>query len=173
MTLYNFALAANGAIATAGSYAVESHPASMAIDGSDLTYAQSHGSTTTPGWVSIDLGAPQYITEVRQLTTIATLRDVRLEASTDGVSWVTIQDVVPAYNGWSTVLVGGLTYRYWRFSTTAYGTAQWYQPNAIEVLGPVEAPPPPTSPAPDYIEAWLDGIEANYVPTVDDWLAAN
>lgn len=169
MTLFDYALAALGAVAGA-SGAAGGHPASLAIDGSDVSYWQNSGGSQK---IWVDLGASQYITEcqIRHNGNLdSQLTPVTIEYSVDNVTWYTLNSFASVRweNSYAT---GGLTARYWRFACN-YGGA-WWQVYAMRVLGPVPAPPPPTAPAPDYIEAWLDGLEANYVPTVEDWLAAN
>jgi hypothetical protein len=172
MVEFNYALASLGAVATA-SHTTAGYPASQAIDGSDVTqWLYDYGSSSVTMTLTVDLGAPQYIERVRTLLQAPQAQNCGLSYSTDGTNWNVIVAVVARANGEYSDPVDGITARYWRLTFTS-GFAGSGGCKAFDVLGPVEAPPPPTSPAPTYIEAWLDGLEANYVPTIQDWLDAN
>jgi hypothetical protein len=171
MVDFNYALSSLGAVATAHTTQA-GFPPTLAIDGSDKTYYRP-GAYDDVGYWKVDLGAPQYITHVRILPHIGSgTYTLTLQWSTDNASWNTLLTPVP----WTAdvdVPAGGVTARYWRFTVSGIAAGEWWGLYACECWGPVEAPPPPVNPAPTYIEDWLDGIEANYVPTITDWLAAN
>lgn len=163
----NYALGALGAIATAQRFAT-GYPPSNYIDGNDIT--EWRAGSSSGGWTQIDLGAPQYITlcEIRQGPSYMT--GITLQKSDNGTDFTNVV-AVPQGTGEHSVEVGGLSARYWRLAHngTNGGNAQM---QSWRLWGPAEAPPPPTTPVCDYISAWLDGIEANFVPCVQDWLDA-
>jgi len=167
---FNYALAALGATVTVSNFTT-GNPGDHTIDGSETTF-WGIVNNTSANYCKIDLGAPQYITNARlNAGGGADVNDVwGLQYSDDGTNW---NNVGVAFDtvGDETLPTGGLTYRYWRIYYAAnIGTGRMVY--AFELLGPVEAPPPPTNPVTTYIQAWLDGLEANYVPDVADWLAA-
>lgn len=169
MTNFNYALAALGATATV--YSVDSsYPPSQAIDGSDVTYARQWNQYQQ--WLAVDLKAEQYITHVKVLQNAAGhfAAGYVVSYSHNNVDWFDV-GTFNGVLGWNDYDVGGITARYWRVWATNNMSEYWW--HTLEVIGPVEAPPPVVNPAPEYINAWLDGLEANYVPTIDDWLAAN
>lgn len=170
MTTFNFALASLGAVCTASNQQ-SGHPGALLIDGNDVTFWQNSAPNPT---LTVDLGAPQYITLVRLLQgnpTSGYCTNPILRWSTDGSTWFDLTQLAGVY-GWNDWNTGGICARYWRIAigTMAGG---YCIGQSFQIWGPVEAPPPPVSPAPVYIQLWLDGIEANYVPTIDEWLAAH
>jgi hypothetical protein len=92
----------------------------------------------------------------------------QLQYSTDNANW-NVAGVYFDKLADATKSVGGITARYWRIYQ---GSSTSGNPGAysFEIIGPVEAPPPPENPAASYINAWLNGLETHYVPTVEDWL---
>lgn len=169
MTQFNYALAALGAVATTSASPAE-HPPSHSIDGSDVT--STWFTTANPHWLAIDLGAAEYITDVRLYAGASNSQANWwvLQYSVNGTDWL---DSGLSFDNISNITkqTGGLTARYWRIrrgSSVAYSPVVY----SFEIIGPVEAPPPPDNPADEYIAAWLDGLEANYVPAVQAWLAA-
>lgn len=171
MTNFNYALAALGATA-AGSGISGGYVAANAIDGSDVSFLRNANSSGA--YLTLDLGAPQYLTELTLLHGVSNyLTSVTVYKSDDGTNWVAVTPWNLAA-GLNTLPLGGITTRHFKLlklSGTVVGTS--WEVYTWQAIGPVEAPPPPTNPAADYITAWLDGIEANYVPTVEDWLDAN
>jgi len=170
MTNFNYALNSLGIVITAQNE-TQGYAKEQAFDGSDVTYAACANNTAY--WLAVDLGAPQYIATSRVLGKKATqtANMWALQYSTDGTSW---QNVGQAHDGQGDTSreTGGLTARYWRLyygGSVGSGTGIY----TWELIGPIEAPPPPTNPTDDYVKAWLDGINANYKPSVDEWLAEN
>lgn len=161
MTDWNYGLGANGAV-WIGS-CLGGNPGYLALDGSEATYARINSGAY---FGVVDIGSPQYITHIRYK--VAHSGTCTISLSNDGSTYTPI-DASAYVAGWNTVQLGGVTYRYFKLSFS-FNTESVY---AAEIIGPVEAPPPPLNPAPDYIEAWLDGLELNYVPTINDWLAAH
>lgn len=170
MTLWNYGLNELGATHRQGGTGTGTLAPNLG-DANDLTYVSwgSYGSY----WLSCDLGAPQYIEQIRLLQQAAGFLSAwYLQTSVDGSIWTTRLDVsTPAYD--YTFAIGGITARYFRLLKTAAGNGPGQKFYTVQYLGPIEAPPPPTSPEPDYIAAWLDGLNANYVPGVRAWLDAN
>lgn len=168
----NYALASLGAVASS-SGAASGHGADLAIDGNDVTWWQSSHSLSLSPWLAVDLGAPQYITYVSFLNGNAPNGSVQLNvrASVDGVNWSVITGAV-VVAGENVIQVGGSIYRHWQIYDTGAGSAAWYV-YSFRVYGPAEAPPNPETPMCDQITAWLDSVETNFVPCVEDWLAAN
>lgn len=171
MTLWDYALAANGSVA-ANWQTVTGYPASQAIDGSDVSACRTQNGTGA--WFKVNLGAPQYITSIHLLHGASNyLANLNVQYCDDDATWNTLTTWAISGNS-QTLDTGGITARYWRFvksGDTVVGSV--WELFTCELLGPVTAPPPPVNPAEAYITAWLDGIEANYVPTVEAWLAAN
>lgn len=168
MTQFNYALAALGATIT-GNTAQAGFPLTHIIDGSDSTCWKSSGGS--PYWHRIDLGAAHYITDFRLVQGQVynqTATVVRVTYSDDDVNYNVLADWSVTY-GAQTLNIQGITHRYWKFTATAGCSGGWTN-YTTEVIGPVEAPPPPDNPADEYIAAWLDGLEANYVPGVQAWL---
>lgn len=173
MTEFNYALASLGAVATAEA-SDSGYPPVQTIDANDLT---RWTASMNAGMKSlfIDLGAPQFITSIRGLAyrSSAQVGNWQLAYSSDGVNYNLLSVFLPN-TGDTTAPVGGMTARYWRLrGVGSYWSGTFAGFYSVELWGPVEAPPPPVNPAPEYIDAWLDGIEANYVPTIDEWLAAH
>lgn len=168
MTIWNYALVANGAVIYASS-SESALPAVHMGDGSDMSYWKSvlgnDGVTVT-----VDLGSPIYIDNIRVLQNGPRFAQrLTLSYSDDNVDWYTVGTFVSTA-GWTTIPLDGLIHRMYRIALSmGSGTGQWYI-HTLEVNGPIEAPPPPTNPTEDYIHAWLDGLEANYVPSVQSWL---
>lgn len=173
MASVNFALAALGALASAN-HSNTGFPAVQAIDGSDTTYWFASWGGNMPT-LTVDLGAPQYIESIDVLPASNGVPSGTwaLYYSTDGVNFNFIHGSFPR-NARFTFSGINLTARYWRLQYSTWGSDQGgsgiYH---FETWGPAEAPPPPTTPVCSYIQAWLDGIEANYVPCVEDWLIDN
>lgn len=170
MADFNYALAALGCVATA-SGSDGGYPPSQAIDGSDVTYwsaNQNYGS-----WIQLDFGAPIYIVSfvIKQPTTNAWAQVIYTNYSNDGSNWLSLAQQ-NGVQGDVTINTGGLAARYWRFTMSNTPAAHW-RVYTLQALGPVTAPPPPTNPVVEPLVAWLDGLEANLAPTVDDWLADN
>lgn len=173
MTEWNYALVSLGATATAlnsdGGF-----PPFQAIDGSPATVWKTTWSGNHPQ-LTIDLGAPQYITQVVTRPYWAGVRadTWQLSYSFDGTTWQVITGGI-ARDADVTTLVEPITARYWRLYGSNNGSATYPSGlKSVEVVGPIEAPPPPVSPAPTYIAAWLDGINANYVPAAQAWIDEN
>lgn len=170
MVAFNYANPAIGAVVSADT-TLSGHAPSQACDGSDLTYWQHTGSGGTH-WLKVDLGAPQYIDTLRVLPYgSSTAASYGVEYCNDDATWLVAINGINQRSELNQP-TEGITARYWRVyaSVPAANTLKIYQ---FELWGPVEAPPPPENPVDDYITAWLDGIEANYVPTIQDWLDAH
>jgi hypothetical protein len=170
MTIFNYALAALGCSAVA-TQTLAGYPAGQAIDGADGTKYQSPTGVGGYQYLTLDLGAPQYITELHILQDNTNGCLVQFEYSYDNTTWNVI-GAGDTTSGEFTYPIEALTCRYWRirfYLTSGKAWGAYY----VELLGPVEAPPPPTNPADEYIAAWLDGLEANYVPAVQTWLDNN
>lgn len=160
MTLINFANPALGAVASATG-SVTGYPAGQAIDQTDVTEWRSSGAAQ----LTVDLGAPQYVTNIHVHS--LTAYDWTVRYSTDNSTWNIVGTIANSLNG-ADLATGGISAQYWRIDDIHNNRVA-----SFEIWGPAEAPPPPTYPPCDYISAWLDGIEANYVPCVEDWLEAN
>lgn len=167
----NFALTALGATATAGG-SQEGFPPDNAIDGSDVSYWRVAGGNW---WWAVDLGSAQYITAVRFLQSANGTgnysTNTKVEYSNDGATWITLVNATTTY-AWNEVLTGGLTARYWRLTCNS-GASQGWILYTVECNGPTDAPPPPSNPNCTNLQAWLDGLEAYWVPCVETWLEEN
>jgi len=170
MPSVNFAAPGLGAVATASSEAVGYGPAA-AIDGNDLTYWRSAGS----GYVEwhLDLGLARYIETARILakSSGSTSSTYTLAYSIDGTTFVVVAVNIPR-NVETVVATGGITARYWRLSATP-AAANWNGLLAVEAIGPTAGPPPPGETLCADMQTWLDGLEAYWVPCVQNWLDAN
>ena len=161
MTLFNYALSSLGAVASGN--ANGGTTVGQMIDGSDVTrciYANVAGDQ------KVDLGAPQYITQVRFIGNNS--NGPKLYYCDDGTNWLLFGNLSNFTSG-LTVATGGVTARHWRITTLSNSNNYLY---TFAVEGPVEVPPPPVAAITDPIEAWLDGIEQYMVPAVRDWLDA-
>lgn len=169
MANINFALTALGAVATADNYAV-GYPPESAIDGSDTTYHVPTGNTAH--WLAVDLGAPKYITSMRLLLGAHGSYSVpTVQYCDDGINWLQSGLVLDKV-GDDTYTFDGIIARYWRFSHNRY-TGLGANIHAWELIGPTAGPPPVNAPACDEIQQFLDGLEAYWVPCVQNWLDAN
>lgn len=170
MTDWNYGLAANGASAASNGNGGGTAPG-QAIDGSDVSYWQSayYGGAAN---IVVDLGVPQAIDSIRVLASqdADCFGPWALDYCDDGSSWQS-SGVTCDAGGESSHALGGITARYWKLSKWA--TAAAHRIHSIDLIGAIVAPPPPGNPEPGFIDAWLDGLEANYVPTVQDWLDAH
>lgn len=162
MTLFNYGLAALGATATGN--ANSGTTVEQMIDGSDATRCTF---SNLPGNQVVDIGAPQYITQVRFLGNIP--NTPVLYYSVNGTDWLTFGNV-GNFSGSKTVDVGGITARAFKL-TCLTNSGNYLYTFAVE--GPVEVPPPPIAAITEPVEAWLDGLEQYLVPTVQDWLDAH
>lgn len=168
----NYGLAALGAVATASHYTA-GYPPAQVNDGSDVTaWIYDYGSSSVNGWVAIDLGAAQYITSVRTLQQNSVSMSWGLQYSYNGTDWNTIIAQATRADGDYTNQTGGITARYWRCPCGS-GFGGKFSLQEFEVIGPTEAPPPPASPNCTAMQLWLDGLEAYWVPCVQDWLDEN
>jgi hypothetical protein len=86
---------AQGRPALASSVESSAYAASLAVDGNSSTRWSSGQwmQNTSIGWLSVDLGAPYNISEVRLNWETAFAVDYQIQLSSDGVNWVTIQTV--------------------------------------------------------------------------------
>lgn len=168
MTNFNYALSALGASATA-SNTFSTYTAMLTIDGNDNTYWRPQNSGSGY-YVTVNLGAPQYIEtiQVRQVNGCYAAK-LSFQYSNDNVTYTPLLTLVNAAAGENAYATGPLTAQYWRMIADNVVDG-FVGVQAIRIIGPVPAPPPPTNPAPDYIHAWLDGIKANYEPTIQTWL---
>lgn len=167
----NYALAALGATATGSGAGGGTVPGNM-IDGSDVTYFQ--WGTAGTYYAQVDLGSPQYITSVELLQGEGAGQYSPagiLAFSDDGTDWSTLDALTPG-PGLTQVQTGGLTHRYWKY-TRSSGTGPGVRFHTFAVIGPSEAPPPPENTNCDNMQAWLDGLDAYWVPCVQAWLDAN
>lgn len=171
MTIFNYALGSLGAVGTADSEAV-GFTTDLAFDGSDVTGWRNLGNGTSH-YLYVDLGAAQYITDLvltigaKTETTVTYTLDYSLDAQT----WNYLGAVATAGN--VALSTGNVTGRYFRLRFNTNISSRYVTVLTFACNGPIEAPPPPTNPTDAYIAAWLDGLEANYVPAVQDWLEAN
>lgn len=168
----NYALSALGAVATArgtsGGYVPDN-----AIDGNDLTYWQTGGYTPDQWW-QVDLGAPQFLTSLDLLQSSDPNHAATAMTISYGLATATEHSfgLVTVSPGANQIDLGGLWLRYLRVDTGTLNTKYWIILTAA-LMGPAEAPPNPVTPMCDQITAWLDAIEDNFVPCVEDWLEAN
>lgn len=171
MTLWNYALMSLGAVASDASHAA-GHDASMVIDGNDLTYYMRLNSFGN--WIIIDLGAPKEISQIvlyQDASRAYYLTALKIEYSDNGVDW-SLFGQPAVIRGWTSIAVGPLLKRYWRFTNVGEsGGYAWLY--TIKIQGPVEAPPVIESPLASYVNAWLDSLDDNIRPIVDDWLVAH
>lgn len=169
MTLWNYALSSLGASGSSGGHQ-QYYGEENAIDGNDNTWGVFTG---TSKYLTIDLGSPQVISDIvlKQLGPSGYYATAfELAYSNNGVDWNAVASYSGLSSGTITRTFGDLTGRYWKV-TAVSGAASGWTINTFEVLGAVPAPPPIESPLPEYVNAWLDSIDDNIRPIVDDWLA--
>lgn len=170
MTNWNYLLGSQGGVITA-SNSVSGHGGFMANDGNDLTYWQPSSLGQN---LVCDLGVPQYIETLRFYTIMGgapKCASIVISYCNDNATWAEFGSRAIGL-GENVIDIAGVTARYWKIVCTG-GQSPYIQVGEVELIGPIEAPPPPANPAPEYIAAWLDGLEANYVPSVQDWLDAH
>lgn len=168
----NYGLAALGAVADSP-YTSGGFTPGQAIDGNDLTkWEYDYGSSSVNSYIRVDLGAPQYITSVRTLQQNSVSMSWGLQYSFDNVTWNTIVPQATRADGDYTTQTGGVTARYWRCLVGSVFGGK-FSLHAFDIIGPSEAPPPPANTNCEDMQAWLDGLEAYWVPCVQTWLDAN
>lgn len=171
MTQWNYGLATLGAVATANN-SEASHPASLLIDGSDVTYWRGTGNGVGAD-LKVDLQTPQYIEEISvyQSNPGGYFTSVTTYYSYNGSNYFAISTATTGV-GLTTIPTGGLTARYWRIVTGSlsgsYGSLATFG-----VWGPIVAPPPLENPTQQNVNDWLDSIDDNIRPIIDDWLTAH
>ncbi|MGW8066263.1 discoidin domain-containing protein [Streptomyces ziwulingensis] len=115
--------AARGKPASASSVENPGTPASAAFDGDTGTRWSSQASD--PQWVQVDLGSVRDLCKVDLHWEAAHAKDFRIEASSDGRTWHTLQAVTGATGGTASYDVSGEG-RYVRVHGTARATGYGY-----------------------------------------------
>lgn len=145
-------------------------PLENLTDGSDSSEWSAQTTPVAGKAVWFDLNAIGTLAQIRlKQSTVAgyAATQVTISTSEDGVGWASIATVNVSL-GNNVINLTPVASRWWRISAAVGGGARWYIA-VIELLGTSE----PADPAPQEAPGWLDYIEANYVPTMTEWLQAN
>lgn len=180
MTVFERSLASAGAVAKYGTFATHATSASALIDADDLTYITNYGALGTRKVLHVDLGAVYAISTVHlhhQAPANNWATSVIVWWSNDDSTWTN------GAQASGLVEVNDITFdpisaRYWMVECTAH-TDEWWRVEELalfedDTLGiPYTEECWPTPPTEEQLAGWLAHLDAEYVPAVEAYLAAN
>lgn len=180
MTIFERSLASAGAVAKYGTFTTHTTNAPDLIDADPLTYITNYGALGTRKVLHVDLGGVYAISSVllqHQGDHNNWATAVIVWWSNDNSTWTNGAEASGLVES-NTITFEPISARYWMIECTAH-TDEWWRVEQLalyedDTLGaPYTEECWPTPPTVEQLEGWLAHLDAEYVPAVSDYLAAN